>query len=150
MQQLQTIIDQATNANRSPEDIAELPIVADSASAQRRWKSLQELVDIAQSKVQAIGDRRPLCALDWNRRLVEEGVVASDSSKITHVILLGVLDATPLTRAVIARLESQGVSLAAWVIAPEDHASAHDGEKIGSMKWMYSTRCAAAGARTSR
>ncbi|NDG64470.1 MAG: hypothetical protein EBY29_13555, partial [Planctomycetes bacterium] len=129
VQQLQKIIDQATSANRSPGEIAMLPIVEDSASAQRRWKSLQELVDIAQGKVQAIGDRRPLCALDWNRRLVENGVVASDSSKISHVILLGVLDATPLTRAVIARLESQGVSLAAWIIAPEDHAKSNDAEK---------------------
>ena len=129
VQQLQTIIDQATNANRSPEEIAELPIVADSASAQRRWKSLQELVNVAQGKVQAIGDRRPLSALEWNRRLAEEGVVASHSSNVSRVILLGVLDATPLTRAVIARLESQGISLSAWVIAPEDHANAQGAEK---------------------
>lgn len=50
------------------------------------------------------------------------------------MILLGVLDATPLTRAVIACLESQGVSLAAWIIAPEDHAKSDDAEKIGLMK----------------
>ena len=142
VQQLQKIIDQATSANRSPGEIAMLPIVEDSASAQRRWKSLQELVDIAQGKVQAIGDRRPLCALDWNRRLVEEGVVASDSSKIMHVILLGVLDATPLTRAVIARLESQGVSLAAWIIAPEDHAKSDDAEKT----WFDEIGCVRRGA----
>ena len=129
VQQLQTIIDQTTNANRSPEEIALLPIVADSASAQRRWKSLQELVNVAQAKVQAIGDRRPLCALNWNRRLIEEGVVASESPHISRVILLGVLDATPLTRAVIARLESQKISLTAWIIAPEDHARGHDVEK---------------------
>ena len=129
VQQLQKIIDQATSANRSPEEIAMLPIVTDSASAQRRWNSLQELVNAAQGKVQAIGDRRPLCALDWNRRLVEEGVVASESSNVSRVILLGVLDATPLTRAVIARLESQGISVAAWIIAPKDHASAGDAEK---------------------
>lgn len=141
VQQLQKIIDQATSANRSPEKL-QCCRSSRILRAQRRWKSLQELVNIAQSKVQAVGDRRPLCALDWNRRLVEEGVVASDSSKIAHVILLGVLDATPLTRAVIARLESQGVSLAAWIIAAEDHAKSDDAEKT----WFDEIGCVRRGA----
>ncbi len=142
VQQLQKIVDQSINANLSPAEIAILPIVVASPTAQRRWKSLQELVDIAQKKVQAVGDRKPVCAFDWNRQLISEGSVVRESSKINRVILLGVLDATPLTRAVIARLESQGISLSAWIIAPEDQVNAVDAEET----WFDEMGCIRRGA----
>ncbi len=115
--QLQSVIDQATSANRSPAEIMEMLVVAESPSAQRRWRSLQQLVDSAERIIETSGDRRPLSALSWNRDLIERGTASID-----RVILLGVIDATPVTRAILGRLESLGTRISAWIVAPEDRA----------------------------
>lgn len=117
VRQLQSIIEHSVRANRAPREIAEIPLVIDSPSAQRRWESLQALVDSAERALNSAGARKPLSALAWNRKMIAEA-----QASVSRVILVGLVEATPLTRAVINRLEMLGVSIDSWIIAPQDHA----------------------------
>jgi len=117
VRQLQSIIEHSVRANRAPREIAEIGLVIDSPSAQRRWESLQALVESAERALNSVGARKPLSALAWNRKMI-----AQAQASVSRVILVGLVEATPLTRAVINRLEMLGVSIDSWIIAPHDHA----------------------------
>ncbi len=135
--QLQSVIEHAVSANRSPTEIAGASALKESEGAQQRWISLQELVDCA---VRVLGEGAAggsLGAVEFNRLLLAQG-----STNFERVILLGVLDATPISRAFIARLEAVGVSIASWILADESDAGNQAAE------WFDEIGCIRRGALT--
>lgn len=117
-QRLCQVLDRASDALHSCQQIAQLAGLADSPPWQARWNALAQLVDGARS--QCASKARPNAAacvtrLECLMDLIEHGIPL-----VERVVLVGIPDATPATRMVLDRLAEVGVTVDAWVIGAQD------------------------------
>lgn len=105
------VIEHASSANLTPAAVADLAAVSPSPTCHARWMALDELASSAMSILRGWAPhlRSPL---EFQLVLNNSG-----TTSLTKLVLLGIVDATPATRSTIARLESLGVVVEAFVVA---------------------------------
>ncbi|MFM7480273.1 MAG: PD-(D/E)XK nuclease family protein [Planctomycetota bacterium] len=119
---LDQVTQQLVQSGRSAAEVAQLPCV--SPLLADRWNALHafhcQCDVVARELSQAHGVIQgvmPLTPWQWNDRLMRsEG---EGTSAFERVVLLGVLDLTPMNRRVVVRLVQGGCAVEAWIIAPD-------------------------------
>jgi len=112
---LDEVTQQLVQSGLSAAEVAQLPCV--SASLAERWNALHafhcQCDEVAEelSRTEGVTLRTPW---QWKNQLEQSAV-------FDRVVLLGVLDLTPMNRRVVARLDQLGCAVESWIIAPDSN-----------------------------
>jgi len=119
---LDNVTQQLVQSGRSAAEVAQLPCV--SPLLADRWNALQAFhrqCDVVASELSQVHGVALVTPWQWNDQVLHAAQHGEQHGKAAfeRVVLLGVLDLTPINRRVVASLVQGGVAVEAWIIAPD-------------------------------
>jgi len=119
---LDNVTQQLVQSGRSAAEVAQLPCV--SPLLADRWNALQAFhrqCDVVASELSQVHGVALVTPWQWNDQVLHAAQHEEQHGKAAfeRVVLLGVLDLTPLNRRVVECLVQGGVAVEAWIIAPD-------------------------------